>query len=538
MAQTFLGVVAIASLSAAAFVPGAAAAQESTPRHGGTVKIYHRDSPPSGSIHEEATNSTNIPFMGVFNNLVIYDQQVPQNSMDSIVPELATSWAWSDDRKTLTFQLRDGVKWHDGKPFSSKDVKCTWDMLTGKSEVRLRKNPRQSWYKNLDKVITKGDREVAFHLKRPQPSFIALLAAGYSPVYPCHVSPADMRSRPIGTGPFKLAEFEQNQYIKLVKNPDYWKKGLPYVDGIDFNIITSRSTRILAFVAGEYDMTYPLDVTIPLVKDVKSQAPDAICAVVPTNVSRNLIVNRDAAPFDNPGIRRAMALAIDRKAFIDILSEGKGDAGGAMLPPPEGIWGMPAEMLRTLPGYGEDVEKNRAEAREIMESLGYGPDKRLKVPVATRNIAVYRDPAVILIDQLREIYIDGELEVVETANWHAKVARKDYKVGMNLTGSGVDDPDQNFYENYACDSERNYTEYCNPELEKLFDAQSMEQDRERRKRMVWEIDRKLQEDGARPIIYHERSATCWHPHLKGHVPMINSAYNGYRFEDLWLDRKS
>ena len=122
---------------------------------------------------------------------------------------------------------------------------------------------------------------------------------------------------------------------------------------------------------------------------------------------------------------------------------------------------MPKEMLETIPGYGPDVNANREEARKLMQKAGYGPDKHLAVKVSTRNIAVYRDPAVILIDQLKSIYIDGELDVVETANWFPKVARKDYALGLNLTGNAVDDPDQSFYENYSCGSERNYTNYCN-----------------------------------------------------------------------------
>ena len=104
-----------------------------------------------------------------------------------------------------------------------------------------------------------------------------------------------------------------------------------------------------------------------------------------------------------------MALALDRKSFIDILAEGHGDIGGAMQPPPQGVWGMPDEMLKTLPGYGPDIAKNRDEARKIMEKAGYGPDKRLAVKVSVRNTPPFRDPAVILIDQLREVYIDGEL---------------------------------------------------------------------------------------------------------------------------------
>jgi len=171
-------------------------------KQGGILRVYHRDSPASASIHEEATYSVNIPFMPVFNNLVISKQDVAQNSLESIVPELAENWAWSGDGKTLDFKLRQGVKWHDGKPFTSGDVKCTFDMLMGKSQQKFRKNPRKSWYDEVVDIVPKGDFEVAFNLKRPQPALLALLASGYTPIYPCHVSPGDMRTKPVGTGPF------------------------------------------------------------------------------------------------------------------------------------------------------------------------------------------------------------------------------------------------------------------------------------------------------------------------------------------------
>src|SRR6202022_5016527 len=136
-----------------------------------------------------------------------------------------------------------------------------------------------------------------------------------------------------------------------------------------------------------------------------------------------------------------------RQGFCRINPQGQGDIGATMLPPPEGVWGMPPEVLRTLPGYDPDVEKNRTEARKIMAKLGYGPDKRLAVTVSTRNIPPYRDPAAVLIGQLREIYIDGEIEPVDTAQWLPKVMRKDYTAALNLTGNGLDDPDQTLYEN-------------------------------------------------------------------------------------------
>jgi peptide/nickel transport system substrate-binding protein len=513
-----------------------AAAPASAQKQGGILREYMIDSPASMSIHEESTVVAERPVMGVFNNLVIFDQHVPQNSLASVRPELATDWSWSEDGTELTFPLRQGVKWHDGMPFTAKDVKCTWDMLAGRSDQKFRINPRKSWYKNLDEVTTNGDYEVTFHLKRPQPGLLALLASGWSPVYPCHVSPRDMRSHPIGTGPFKFVEFKPNEHIRVARNPDYWKPGYPYLDGVEYTISRNRSTVILAFIAGKYDLTFAGSVTIPLMHDIQSQMPEAICQSNPGSVNTNLIINRTAPPFDNPDLRRAMALDLDRKAFVDILTEGQGNLGGVLQPPPGGQWGLPLEVLQTLPGYGSNVQENRTEAREIMQKLGYGPDNRLKIKVSTRDVAPYRDPAVILIDQLKQIYIDGDLETIDTAQWYPKVMRHDYTVALNLTGNTVDDPDQGLYENYTCGAEGNYNGYCNPEVDKLVDLQSMESDPQKRKQLAWDIERKLAEDDARPIIYYNRGGICWRPYVKGLTVMVNSIYNYWRMEDIWLDK--
>src|SRR5580693_7805409 len=381
---------------------GSAAAQ----KRGGVLRVFQYDSPASMSIHEEAFNSAQNPMMAVFNNLVLFRQDVPQNRIDTIEPDLATKWSWNADMTELTFQLRQGVSWHDGKPFTAADVKCTWDLILGLGSDKLRVNPRKSWWGNLDKVVVSGDDEVAFQLKRPQPSFIALVASGWSPIYPCHVPPAQMRQHPIGTGPFKFVEFKPNETIKLARNPDYWKPGRPYLDGIEYTIIKEMSTRNLAFVAGKFDLASPYGVTVPTLKEMTNQAPWAQCEVTATNVNRTMIINPDKPPFDNIELRRAMAFSLDRKAFVDIITQGQGDIGATMLPPPEGVWGMPPEMLQAQPGYGPDIEKNRDQARATMQKLGYGPDRRLPVTVSTRNIPPYRDPAAILIGQLREIYFD------------------------------------------------------------------------------------------------------------------------------------
>ena len=114
--------------------------------------------------------------------------------------------------------------------------------------------------------------------------------------------------------------------------------------------------------------------------------------------------------------------------------------------------------------------------------------------------------------------------------------RKDYTVGLNLTGSFVDDPDDNLYRNYTCGAEMNYNGYCNSDVDKLIDRQSVESDQQNRQKLVWEIERKLAEDGARPIIYYGRGATCWQPRVKGLTVMVNSIFNGWRMEDIWLDK--
>src|SRR5215467_3235515 len=281
-------------------------------------------------------------------------------------------------------------------------------------------------------------------------------------------------------------------------------------------------------------MTFPYSLEVPLLRDVKSQMPQAICELVPLGVSRSLIVNRDVPPFDNPDLRQATALSLDRQAFINIITEGQGDIGGAMQPPPEGLWGMPPDMLKTLPGYDPDVHNNRAEARQLMRKLGYGPANRVKIKLSVRDLPFLRDPAVILIDQLKEVYIDGELETIDTTNWLPKVMRKDSIVGLTGQGAGVD-PDHSLNLSYRCGGELNYNGYCSGEVDELIERQSIEADTQKRKRLVWEIEQKLAEDGARPIIFYDRRATCWQPRVKGLTIMVNSISNSARMEDVWLD---
>ena len=219
---------------------------------GGILEIQHWDSPASMSIHEEATYSVVVPMMGVLNNLVDVQagrsRRTACNRSSPISPRAGRGARTAIE---LTFKLRQGVKWHDGKPFTAADVKCTLDLLQGEAKERCGINPRKEWYHNVAEVAANSDLEAMFQLKRPQPALLMLLASGYSPIYPCHVSPAQMRQHPIGTGPFKFVEFKPNEWIKVARNPDYWKQGRPYLDGVEYTIVPNRSTAVLGFVAGQ-----------------------------------------------------------------------------------------------------------------------------------------------------------------------------------------------------------------------------------------------------------------------------------------------
>ncbi len=509
---------------------GAVAAAQ---KPGGVLKRANDENPPSASLHEEGSNIVTTPFVPVFNNLVVFDASKSLSRPDSIVPDLATSWAWSADHKTLTFKLRSGVKWHDGKPFTAADVKCTWDAITDKRESGFRRNPRKAWYTNLVEVVVEGDDQVSFRLSRPQPSFLHFFAAGWSVVYPCHVDARTMRQKPIGTGPFMVRSFEPGKMIRLVRNPNYFKPGRPYLDGIDMPVISSPSTRLLAFTAGETDIYTP---AATLMSEVKQKVPDAICEVTLSYAYTQLVINRSVPPFDDVRVRRAMALAIDREAVIKSKGAGLDRLGGELMPPPEGAWGLDKAELAAIPGYGPDLEKRREEARKLMREAGFGPDKPLAIVLSTRDVQRYRDTATLILDHLSKIYVKGEMKTIDTALWTGTLMKRNYTVGVRSRGQALDDPDVSFYESFSCTSRNNVDGYCNKEMEALFDRQSATVDPAARKKLVKEIDTRLQMDVVRPTITFAALPNCRRPYVKGYVPSLNNQYSNLRMEDVWLDK--
>ena len=525
------------ALAIALVMAAAPLATAQAPKSGGSLNVMLREDLPQGfAIHETSTYSTSFPSLPCFNNLVFFDPAKPTESMDTIVGDLAERWSWQDNYKNLVFFLRKDVKWHDGKPFTSKDVKFTFDVLreAPDSPAKLRINPRKDWYANIEHIEAADPYTVVFRLKRPQPALLMMLASGYTPVYAAHIPPAQYRTSCIGTGPFKLKEWRRGEFVEFVKNPDYFVKGRPYLDGLKYLVIAERGTRTAALQAGQLDAACPGETSKTTMEQLKKAVPQMVFHQVAQDVTDNIIMNVKKAPFDNPKVRLAVSYAIDRRGLIQASHQGGAILGAAMLPRPYGIWGVSDKDLLALPGYGK-ADEMKARAKKFLAEAGITPSKPLKVEMGTRAIAIYVDMASYVINELKQVGIDATLKQVETAQWHPMATRGDYQIGANLTGLGTDDPDANFYENYACGSPRNYSQYCSEEVMKMFDRQSQELDPKKRLDQVIAIQQRLEQDAPRPILAQRLDYFAHWPHVKGLVPH-NNVYNFSRFQDVWRDK--
>ncbi len=522
------------ALTASVAVSGVGPATAQAPKPGGTLNVMLREDLPQGfAVHETSTYSTSFPSLPCFNNLVFFDQTKPTESLETIVGDLAEKWSWQDNYKNLVFFLRKDVKWHDGKPFTSKDVKFTFDVLREAPDApaKLRINPRKDWYANVEAVEAPDAQTVVFRLKRPQPSLLMMLASGYTPIYAAHVPPAQYRTTCVGTGPFKLKEWRKGEFVEYVKNPDYFVKGRPYLDGLRYVVIVERGTRTAALQAGQLDTAMPGETSKGTMEQLKKAVPQMVFHEVAQSVTDNIIMNTKKPPFDNPKVRLAVSYAVDRRGLIQASHQGGAVLGAAMLPKPYGVWGMPEKDLLALPGYGKSDEM-KPRAKKLLAEAGITPEKPLRVEMATRAIAIYVDMASFVINELKQVGVEATLKQVETAQWHPMATRGDYQLGANLTGLGTEDPDANFYENYACGSPRNYSQYCSEEVMKMIEQQSQELNVPKRLALVSTLQRKVEADAARPLLdWRLDYFTVW-PHVKNLVAHDN-IYNFGRMADVW-----
>src|SRR5262244_2459053 len=374
-----LGVGIAESETAKAAKKTEAATQVPTPtpmpagKPGGTLTLMLREDLSQGfAVHEAATISVVFPSSPCFNNLVMFDPANPVENPDSVVPELAEKWSWQANYRNLVMFLRKNVKWHDGQPFTSKDVKYTFDMVreAPESHAKLRLNPRKDWYANVEAIEAADAHTVVFRLKRRQPSILMMLASGQSPVYPAHVPVAEQRNHCVGTGPFKFKEWRRGEFVEYVKNPDYFVKGRPYLDGLKYLIIAERGTRTAALQAGRLDAAGPGETTKAIADQLKAAIPQMVITRVGSLTSPNLLVNHTRPPFNDVRVRRAVDLAIDREGYIKGVLQGAGVAGAALAPRPYGSWGLSDGELTQILGKPDG---RKAAARNLLAEAGFGP---------------------------------------------------------------------------------------------------------------------------------------------------------------------
>jgi len=515
--------------------PAALFAQTQNPKYGGVLTLMQREELPQGlSILETSTIATVWPASPCFNNLVYFDPAKPMETPDTIVGELAEKWSWQDDYRNLVFFLRRDVKWHDGQPFTSRDVKFTFDLVRGAPDAvgKLRLNPRKDWYANVEAIEAADPYTVVFRLKRPQPSILMMLASGQSPIYPAHVPLAEQRNRCVGTGPFKLKEWRRGEYVEYVKNPDYFVKGRPYLDGLKYVIISERGTRTAALQAGRLDSAAPGEITKNIADQLKAAVPGMVVTRVGSLTSPNLLVNHARPPFNDARVRRAVDLAIDRDGYLKGVLQGGGVAGAALVPKPFGSWGLGEGELVQILGRPEG---RKALARKLLAEAGYGPSAPLRFEAQTRGIATYVDLASYVVSELRQVGVEITVKQLDSVQWYGVTTRKEFQLGINISGYGVDDPDAILFENYTCTSLRNYTSYCDEGVSRLIEQQSQELDLRKRVALVHEIQKKLTEAGARPTVAWGIDFFAQWPYVKNLVPH-HSLYSFGRMQNVWLDR--
>jgi len=378
------------------------------------------------------------------------------------------------------------VKWHDGQPFTAKDVVCTFDLLTGKAENGLRRNPRKSWYGNVDRVTANGDLEVTVHLKRPQPSLLSLLASGYSPIYPCHVSAAQMRTKPVGTGPFKFVEWIKDERLVLEANKDY-HRGAPAIDRLVFRPVPELTTRVAALLSGQADLVSD----IPPDQTAKIQSSGVARVEISTLGGFVIMVKLTnylmPGPWQDARVRKAINLAIDMDTIIKTVLEGHGQ-----------VLGVPLEKEAfgfnpNIKWYGYDSER----ARALLREAGYANGFEMTLHAPNRRYMNDIEVMQAMAQMLSKVGIKAKVEVWEqsvyTTKWRKRELLPAYMTAWG--GAGVFDGD---LLTSSLHSKSALAIFKDDALDKMLEEAQATSDPERRKAIYWKAQELIYEQA--PII--------------------------------------
>jgi len=529
--RQFLGVT-LGAVGAAAFgcAPQQAPAQpappaEESPRYGGVLTAYLETDPPNFDLHQNSSWVALHPVAPCYNQLVQFDP----HDHTKIIPDLAEGWEVSPDGKTYTFYLKRGVRFHHGKPFKAEDVKASFERIIWppRGVVSLRREA----FAAVDGIETPDDYTVKFVLKRPSPSLLPNIAQGWNAIFPKDLLDAkgDMKSEIVGTGPFKLKQYVRGVSIELVKNPDYHVPGRPYLDGIKFYIIPDPNTAMSALLTGEILIFRPY--FVPDLTPITGQAASQI-AIERTvgTLSRVVYLNARVKPWDDPRVRLAASLAIDRDEAVKVLTKGNGAVGSMMHP--GGSWALPEDELRRIPGFGRNKDQERQEARRLLAEAGY--PNGFKTKILARKGAGWGDQAVFVKDQWAKVGIDATLDVQELAVRTDRLNRRDFEVeASGGYAVSLDDPDLVFGQSWTCNAARNYSNACDPELDAMFEQQSATTDSQRRRALVLDMQRRALQQNIHLFLFWDADWALYWRKVRN-FKLLSNRYLTERNEHIWL----
>ncbi|GAB4569262.1 MAG: ABC transporter substrate-binding protein [Anaerolineae bacterium] len=448
---------------------------------------------------------------------MIYEPLVTNDHELNVAPALAESWEFSDDAMTLTFKLREGVKFHDGSDFTAEDVIASYErILDEETGSAARTN-----YLSIESMEAPDPYTVVFNLNTPDVPLLSAMTSTNAVILPSEViENGDPTTDVIGTGPFKLESWTPEEVTVLSANPDWWGEG-PFVDGVEIRIIPDEASILAALRAGTIDFALLND---PLVATLLVDSPDIVLARTPTLSYHVLQLRAAVEPLDKLEVRQAIACAIDRQEIVDTAALGEGRVTGPLT---MASFALPPEELFC---YERDVEK----ARELLASVGLEDGFTLPVMVANAEPPTALSEAQTIQAQLAEIGITVEIEPLELSVYVDRWLAADFTAAVALNG-GRTDPYTMYARYWQYDARfQEVAGYIDDELDALMKAGQVETDPEARYEIFAEFQRQLAEKAPWIWLYAGYTYTAHQPYVKGWEPVANDSL--YFLHEVTLER--
>jgi peptide/nickel transport system substrate-binding protein len=510
--------------------PWAVAAEK--PRHGGELRVAIAGDPPSLDMHQEQTFMVAIPLSPVYNTLVTFDP----HGYPKVIGDLAKSWTVSEDRMSWTFTLNQGVKFHDGSELTSADVKASWEKIISPPEGVV--SPRKSEYQFIKSIEAPDSATVVFHLHYAAASFLTGIAHPANFIYAKKYLDQNInwyKTNTMGTGPFTLKKYVRGSTLELERNPNYWKQGLPYMDGVKYFIIKDDNARAKSIRSDRTDVEFrgfnPTEI-----EAMKKQMGDRVAIGYPgTPVHWGVAINVDKKPFDDERVRKALSLAIDRYEMAKIIGPltSLDQIGGPQ--PPGSLGALTPEELQQLPGFSKDHAASLAEAKQLLAEAGY--PNGFKTVLTNRSVKLpYIDLGVYLISTWKKIGVEAEHKIEESATWSKTRLTRDFELLVNPFGfAAAGDPDE-VMTKFLSDSPENWGRYKDPVIDDLFEKQKVERDEQKRVQLVKDMQKRIIEKNWEIMGLWWTRIEARSAKIQNYTPHPSHWLNR-RLEDVWLAEK-